>query len=74
MDQFRHDQININNNLIVISMSEVSKEGQTGLISVKSKSKLRKLHILLPNWLKLDNCVIQGIVSKDQGAIFGQIG
>ena len=38
-------------------------DAKIGLISVKSQSKLRKL---LPNWLKLDNCIIQGVVAKHQ--------
>ena len=47
-----------------------SIQAKTGLISVKSMSELRKLLTfstkLVLNQLKLDNYVIQGIVSKDQ--------
>ena len=45
-------------------------QAKTGLISVKSMSKLRELlkfsTKLVLNQLKLDNCVIQGVVGKDQ--------
>ena len=51
-------------------MSRWSIQAETGLIFVKSMSELRKLLTfstkLVLNQLKLDNCVIQGIVSKDQ--------
>ena len=43
---------------------------QKGLISVKSMSELTELLTfsakLVLNQLKLDNCVIEGVVSKDQ--------
>ena len=51
-------------------MSIRSIQAKTGLISVKSMSKLRELlkfsTKLVLNQLKLDNCVIQGVVGKDQ--------
>ena len=51
-------------------MSRRSIQAKTGLISVKSMSKLRELLTfstkLVINQLKLDNCVIQDIVCKDQ--------
>ena len=49
-------------------MSILSIQAKTGLISVKSMSKLRKLLTfsakLVLNQLKLDNCIIQGPVGK----------
>ena len=43
---------------------------QTGLICVKSMSELRELLTftaeLVLKQLKLDNCVIQGVVGKDE--------
>ena len=53
-------------------MSIRSIQAKTGLISVKSMSELRELLTfsakLVLNQLKLDNCVIQGPVGKDQRA------
>ena len=43
-----------------------SIQAKTGLISVKSMSELRELLTFSAKLVKLDNCVIQGIVGKDQ--------